>query len=129
MEKKVILCDTNILIEVYKGNIDIIEKLTFIGQSNLAISDVTSGELLYGARDKRELKIIKEDISKLINLPITSEISNLAINLIQEYSLSHKLGLPDALIAATSLFYELDLYTLNVKDFSYIDKISLLKAF
>ncbi len=129
MEKKVILCDTNILIEVYKGNIDIIEKLTFIGQSNLAISDVTSGELLYGARDKRELKIIKEDISKLINLPITSEISNLAINLIQEYCLSHKLGLPDALIAATSLFYEIDLYTLNVKDFSYIDKISLLKAF
>jgi len=58
-----ILCDTNILIEVYRGNNSIIEKLKGVGQHNLAISDVTSAELLFGARNKTELKIIKSDIS------------------------------------------------------------------
>ena len=123
MEKKIILCDTNILIEVYRGNVEIIENLTFIGQGNIAISDVTTGELFFGARDKRELSILKEDVSKLINLPITEEISNMAVELISNYSLSHKLCLPDALIAATALFCKLDLYTLNKKDFLFIENI------
>lgn len=125
MEKKVVLCDTNILIEVYKGNIDVIERLTDLGQNNLAISDVTAGELMYGARDKNELKIIRGDLKKLINLPITSEISNLAMELVAKYCLSHKLALPDALIAATSIFYSLELYTLNKKDFVFIEGLKL----
>ena len=65
-----ILCDTNILIEVYRDNAKIIETLKQIGQDNIAISDVTCAELLYGARDKKELQIIRKDLNKLIILPI-----------------------------------------------------------
>ena len=46
-----ILCDTNILIEFYKGNAVIINELHEIGLSDLAVSIVTTGELFYGARD------------------------------------------------------------------------------
>jgi tRNA(fMet)-specific endonuclease VapC len=43
----------------------------------------------------------------------------------EEYSLSHKLSLPDALIAATVLEHDLELYTLNVRDFGFISGLAL----
>jgi tRNA(fMet)-specific endonuclease VapC len=57
-----ILCDTNILIEFYKGNSEIIDELQKTGFVNLAVSVVTIGELFYGARDKQELGRIQKQI-------------------------------------------------------------------
>ena len=45
-----------------------------------------------------------------------------------QYALSHKLSIPDAIIAATALYYDIELYTYNVKDFRYIDGIRLYKV-
>lgn len=120
-----ILCDTNILIEIYKGNLKIVEIIKQIGQHHLAISDVTCAELLYGARNKKELNIIKKDIKKLIIIPIDIAISSMAVELIEKHALSHKLSLPDALIAATSISKKIELFTLNQKDFKYLNKIKL----
>ncbi|MEI3651701.1 MAG: hypothetical protein V6D39_17345 [Dolichospermum lemmermannii FEM_B0920] len=44
-----ILCDTNILIEFYKNNFQIISELRFVGLNQLAISTITQAELYYGA--------------------------------------------------------------------------------
>lgn len=124
-----ILCDTNILIEVFRGKGLIINEVVKIGEQNIAISDVTRAELLFGARNKEELKIIKKDINKLTCIPINSEISNLSVQLVEKYSLSHKLSLPDALIASTSIFYGIELFTLNLKDFKFIKQVKLLNPF
>jgi tRNA(fMet)-specific endonuclease VapC len=121
-----ILCDTNILIEVYRGNENVVDKLKGIGQENLAISDVTAAELLFGARNKNELKIIKSDINKLIEIPINEEISRMAVHLVEKYSLSHNLSLPDALIASTSIIYDVKLYTLNMKDFKFLKNVKFV---
>ena len=121
-----ILCDTNILIEVYRGNQTVIDKLKVIGQENLAISDVTAAELLFGARNKNELKIIKADINKLIEISINEEISRMAVLLVEKYSLSHNLSLPDALIASTSIIYDVKLYTLNMKDFKFLKNVKFV---
>ena len=43
----------------------------------------------------------------------------------ETYSLSHKLTIPDALIASTALVYSLDLYTFNLKDFRFITGLNL----
>jgi len=43
----------------------------------------------------------------------------------QQYSLSHRLDIPDALIAGKALTNNLELYTLNVKHFKYINKLKL----
>jgi len=43
----------------------------------------------------------------------------------ETYSLSHKLSLPDALIAATAISHDLELYTLNIKDFRFITGLNL----
>lgn len=120
-----ILCDTNILIEVYKGNSDIIEKLKKIGQENIAVSDVTCAELFFGARNKRELQVITKDLDKLIVIPVNSFISSMAVKMVKEYSLSHKLALPDALIGSTAIYHRLHLFTLNVKDFKFLNDVIL----
>jgi predicted nucleic acid-binding protein len=120
-----ILCDTNILIEFYKGNQKIVETLQNIGPSNLAISAVTTGELYYGAKDKRELRKIQKHLSLLQQIPLDEEISAHFISLLGAYSLSHKLSIPDALIAATAISQNIPIYTLNVKDFQFIPKIQL----
>ncbi|HMP29529.1 MAG TPA: type II toxin-antitoxin system VapC family toxin [Saprospiraceae bacterium] len=120
-----ILCDTNIFIEIYKDNIDIIQTITSIGQNNVAVSDVTCAELLYGARNKKELQIIRKDLNKLTVLHIDASISILAVELIEKYALSHKLSLPDALIASTAIIHNVELYTLNIKDFKFLKKVAL----
>ena len=120
-----ILCDTNILIEFYKGRADVMEIFNAVGISNLAVSVVTVGELFYGARDKREPRNLRERISLLNQIPIDEYISNVYLSLLEKYSLSHKLSIPDALIAATALYHSIPLYTLNVKDFRYISGLSI----
>jgi tRNA(fMet)-specific endonuclease VapC len=120
-----ILCDTNIIIEFYKGNPTILQELGRIGVAQLAISVITQAELYYGALNKAELLRIQKHLNLLHNLPIDHQISSQFIQLMAQYSLSHKLAIPDALIAATALVNDVELYTINIKDFRFIENIRL----
>jgi tRNA(fMet)-specific endonuclease VapC len=44
-----------------------------------------------------------------------------------KYVLSHKLAMPDGLIAASALAHHLELYTLNIKDYKFIEGLKLYK--
>ena len=98
-----ILCDTNILVEFYKNNTQIITQLQQIGLQNLAISAITQGELYFGAINKIELQTIKKSLKLLHIFDLDTNISHQYIQLIEKYSLSHKLTIPDALIASTAI--------------------------
>ena len=120
-----ILCDTIIFIEVYRHNAVVRTELEKIGYENIAISDITCGELLYGAINKAELKLIRNDLDNITVLHINVEISEMAVNLVEKYCLSHKLDIEDALIAATAIYYDIELFTLNIKDFKFIPELKL----
>jgi tRNA(fMet)-specific endonuclease VapC len=120
-----ILCDTIILIEFYKNNPQIIQSLQKIGSSAIAISTITQAELYFGALNKAELRAIKRHLSLIHTYPLDTMISSQFIGLMEAYSLSHKLSIPDAIIAATALVYSLELYTLNLKDFRFIPGLTL----
>jgi len=122
-----VLCDTNIFIEVYRRNFAVRDVLEKIGYENIVVSDVTCAELLYGAINKRELQMIRKDLDKIAVLHIDQSISEMAVDLVEKYCLSHKTSLEDALIAATALKHDLELYTLNVKDFVYIPDLKLYR--
>ena len=122
-----LLCDTNIFIEIYRRNTTISAELEKIGFRNIAVSDITRGELLYGAMNKEERRMICYDLSRLIMWHINEKISASAVNLIEQYCLSHKLDIQDALIAATALYYNVELFTLNTKDFRFIPNLKLYK--
>lgn len=125
--KQMILCDTNILIEVYRNNEKIIQAVKKIEQQNIVVSEVTCAELYFGARDKNELRIIAKDLDKLKVLPVNTFISGLAVKLVKDYSLSHKLSLPDAIIGATAIYHNLELFTLNLKDFIFLEDLKLFE--
>ncbi|MCL2328110.1 MAG: type II toxin-antitoxin system VapC family toxin [Bacteroidetes bacterium] len=123
-----ILIDTNIFIEFYKNNPIVCGVLENIDLQEIAVNDVVCAELYFGARNKQELADMVADMEKLTVLSISSQISKLAVNLVKQYCLSHKLKLPDAQIAATALFYDAELFTLNTKDFKYIPNIKLFQV-
>jgi len=120
-----ILCDTNIIIEALKNNQFIVESIEEIGINNIAVSAVTVMELYYGARNKAEVKMIKRNLSSIQIFHIDEEISITASELIERYAKSHGLQIPDALIAATSIIQNIQLYTSNTRDFNFIENIKL----
>ncbi|MGZ8908050.1 MAG: PIN domain-containing protein [Methylobacter sp.] len=123
-----ILCDTNILIEFYKGNPTVIQTVQHIGSANIAVSVITKAELFYGARDKQELIKIERHLSLCHCYGLDDAISTLFIELMSRYSLSYKVSIPDMLIAATAISHELELYTLNTKDFKFIPELNLYRT-
>ena len=124
-KETLVLCDTNIIIEFYKEDASVLRKLRVIGQENIALSIITVGELLYGALNKKEHKQINQDIAHLHLLHVDTVIGECFIDLMNKYTLSHSLSLPDGLIAATALIEEIPLYTRNKKKFKYIDGLQL----
>jgi len=124
MEK--IVLDTNILIEILKNNVSVVSSFHQIS-SKFAISAISFMELYYGARDKKELQELKKFITFFDTIELDATISKTATLLIENYAKSHNLTIPDALIAATALRYNYPLWTLNIKDFHYIEELNLLK--
>jgi predicted nucleic acid-binding protein len=54
-----------------------------------------------------------------------SSISQKAISFIEQYRLSHGLQIPDAIIGATAVVYQIPLYTYNIRDFIFLPDIVL----
>jgi tRNA(fMet)-specific endonuclease VapC len=69
-QDKIILCDTDVIIEFYRNNPGIISELKKIRQENIAVSTITAGELIYGALNKKKLNQIKKDLKNLSILDI-----------------------------------------------------------
>lgn len=121
----IVMCDTNILIELYRNNPDIRAELMRIGQAHLALSAISAGELIFGARNKNELQRIVADLASIQVFSLDAIITEHALDLMKSFSLSHRLSLPDALIASTAIVRDFPLYTLNTKDFRYLPRLRL----
>lgn len=122
----IVFVDTNIVINYIKERDN--EKLvSFIDSfDKVYINDVVIMELYQGARDKKELNYIKKKIMKFEVLNMNQEIISLARKILDRYTLSHNTKIMDALIASTVIMYNIDLYTLNKKDFKYLKQVVLI---
>ena len=120
-----VLCDTNILINAFNGNLDTIQDLKNIGYTDILLSAVTVMELYQGMGNKNELAQMKKKIQYFDVAQFYGLISKKAIELIQSFRLSHGLLIPDAIIGATSIVHQIPLYTYNLKDFRYMPDIVL----
>lgn len=118
--------DTNILIELYRGNQTVKDETALIKSNVFYISSITVAEFMVGAKDKRDLKLIEKQLSKYTAIPINTDITDIFIDLFKTLTLSHRPGIADTLIAATALYYHLPLYTHNKKHFQFIPGIQLL---
>lgn len=121
-----ILIDTNIAIG-YIGNRlsgKSIDKLDNIFDGEYHLSVINKIELLgYPNLDKNE----EEKFNLLINHSILHPIDNKIIEETISIRKSHKIKLPDAIIAATCLVNGLDILTLNMKDFENINGLKVIE--
>lgn len=69
--------------------------------------------------------MLRQRLQLLEVLPLEADISELAITMLAIYTLSDRLTLADALIAATALHHSLPLFTLNRKDFRNLAGLQL----
>ena len=105
-----IFLDTCILIDYSKGTID----LDFTKE--YCISSIVKLEFKVGALDKRELKKINRILTEVKLLETDQSILDLADQLMDNYCLSHNMGIYDSIITATCLVYDLPLWTYNKKE-------------
>ncbi len=120
------IVDTDILIDAGRGvqeAIDCLQHLT--RQTSLAVSAVTQMELIVGCRNKSELHNLEIFLRRFQLLKITEPISDRAIDLLQQYRLSHDLLIADALIAATAMEHNQPFVTKNQRDFRFLTGLNL----
>ena len=124
-----VILDTNIIIDHLRRDqadksyfVSISEK---ISKDELAISIITIQELYRGSstRSNEEKEKLLTVLSSLKIFPYEYEIAQLAGELARDSSIL--LEFPDAAIAATAIFHDAKLFTLNKKDFVRISKLEL----
>jgi predicted nucleic acid-binding protein len=96
---------------------------SILEDSGPAISVITEIELLCWKTPKEtDLKVLHNFIEDALIFELEKQIKVKTA----EIRKAHKIKLPDAVIAATALAYNLTLLTRNVNDFKYIDGINLI---
>ena len=120
-----VICDTNIFIGAFNGKQNAIETMELIGFDNIVISSITLMELYQGMSNKHELAQMKKKIKYYDIIEIDIQVSKLATTFIENYKLSHGLQIPDALIGATAVIHNIELFTYNVKDFGFMPDLKL----
>jgi predicted nucleic acid-binding protein len=119
--------DTDILIDVGRGDLDALDCLqNYAKISTPVISVITQMELIIGCRNKNELKNLTKFLAQFQILNLNLQISEKAVELLEQYRLSHGLLIPDAIIAATAIENKEAFITKNQKDFRFITGLNLL---
>jgi predicted nucleic acid-binding protein len=111
--------------ELIKNNLEIKQDIQKIGIDHLAISAITAGELYFGAFNQTEMNRINKHLENYFLMPLTQQVTSIFLELMRQYSLSHKPFIGDMLIAATALHSKMELFTLNVKDFRFIPELKI----
>ena len=120
-----ILLDTNILIDYFRGKQPAIDFINKHPKENLAITSIIVMELYKGSLNKLEFDKIKKTLKGFLIIDLNETVSQLALRLSERYALSHTMEIPDTLIAATALVYDLELKTHNLKDFQFIPTLKV----
>lgn len=128
MEDSIILLDSSIIIEYLraknKKNTTLFN--LSLNYSVFAISSVTEFEILCGNNDKINL-FWKELIKSFVIFNFDSETASIASNIYKDLKRSNKLiGIPDILIAATSIKNKCRISTLNKKHFNRIENLNII---
>ena len=113
-----VLLDSDVIIEVLRGNSRIVEKLTHLRQEGrlMAYTPIAKAEIYHGVRHGEE-KSIEAFFSACRSLPITDDVGEQAGHYLAAYHRSHGVEIADALVAAAAFVHQTELFTLNRKHY------------
>lgn len=117
--------DSDVMIWAFRGSKKALKAID--NADSRAISSITYMELLQGVRNKDEMREMKKFLSKLSfsTLPVTANISNRAVTIMEATALKSDLGVCDSLVFATACETGDTLLSGNKKHFK---EVALLNA-
>jgi predicted nucleic acid-binding protein len=127
MEQPKYLIDTNVVID-YLGNKLPASGMVFMNtlmDSIPNISVVTKIEVLGFQVPEEHQQLLSNFITDAIVLDLTYQVVNICIDIRKKY----KTKLPDAIIAATALAFNMILTTRNTSDFKNIDGLQVIDPY
>ncbi|MEL6494331.1 MAG: PIN domain-containing protein [Cyanobacteria bacterium J06623_7] len=120
--------DTTTVSDYLRKNKAVVQHIHNIPPQEQAISTITKFEIAYGLANKPSLIKkypfqLSELYQKTNNLVIDAKIADLAGQIRSELKKADTpIGVPDILIGATACFHNLTVVTINIKDFSKIER-------
>lgn len=121
-----VLCDSNVLFKFLEGDESTRKILDKLGRDRITFSIITTAEA-YAGCNKVNFQLLKKVFSGYAVYHLTEDVSRRFNGLIQTYHDRHSKWIPDALIAATALSNNIELFTYNKKDFDFIPELKLYK--
>ncbi|MCK4761585.1 MAG: type II toxin-antitoxin system VapC family toxin [Candidatus Aminicenantes bacterium] len=110
------LVDTDVLVDFLRGEekaVDFVKR----DSKKILISAITAAELYAAVRENGERRELDEFVEIFAVLPVTPGIAVKGGLFKRDFFKSFRIGLADAIIAATAEIHEADLKTLNSKHF------------
>jgi tRNA(fMet)-specific endonuclease VapC len=115
-----LVLDTDVLIEILRGDSRAGEWLASVESLVIGIPVIVWMEILVGARDKQEQRVFTELLAQYAILHLESGDSERARQWFEQFHLSHGVGILDCLIAAIAFRFAKPFYTFNLKHFQVI---------
>ena len=124
-----VICDTNIIGKYLFRDSLVLKQIGNIGLRNIYITPIVYIEIIhwlssYQKFTREDRKEIKKFLDELKMLHLNKSISELSIEISKK---DNSLDMPDILIGATGVYYDLPVYTHNLKHFKLIKGITLYK--
>ncbi|MGB3778134.1 MAG: type II toxin-antitoxin system VapC family toxin [Tunicatimonas sp.] len=123
------LLDTNICIHYFKGQFGLKERIENTGFENLAISEITLAELIYGAEKSQKvdknLKVVENFADKIEILPILTCLRVYGKEKARLKSIGRPIGDLDLFIGSTAIVHVMTMVTRNVREFERIEGITI----
>ena len=124
-----VICDTNIISKLLFRDPEVMKQINIIGLKNVYITPIVYIEIVhwlsafrkFTREDRKEIKAFMDSLKVL---HINKSISELSIDIIKK---DNSLEFPDIFIGATEVYYNLPVYTHNLKHFKLIKDIILYK--
>ena len=122
-----VICDTNIIGKYLFRDPSVVKQIGSIGLRNVYITPIVYIEIIhwlssYKKFTRADRKEIKDFLDELKILHLNKGISELSIEISKK---DNSLDVADILIGATGVYYDLPVYTHNIKHFKLIKGITL----
>lgn len=130
------IVDTSILISAERGAFDLVAFLDSIPAERLAISAITVSELHVGIlranserRKQERIAYVNRVLSEFEVIPFDASVARKHAELLDEIRRAgHTIGANDLLIAATAVFIDSSVATLNVSEFRLTPGLTVIDA-
>ena len=118
--------DTDVLIDYFRGYESAKKRLEIL--ENRMISMVSLYELYQGARNKKELEVIRSMLREweFEIIAVNEEQSYQTLFIMEKYSMSHGLKMADAMIATCGIYRGVPILTGNHSDYRFISELSVI---